>query len=72
MCDAKGVSLSEDAHRSANLANLGVGLGLGAVGVSAYLLLSSREAATSARRRPVSVAPAVARDGGAVVVGGSF
>ncbi|MBI4701291.1 MAG: hypothetical protein HY744_09050 [Deltaproteobacteria bacterium] len=40
-CDAKGVALNDDAQVSATLANVGIGAGLVALGLGAYLVISS-------------------------------
>jgi hypothetical protein len=67
LCSPEGASANEQAYTSANIANVGVGLGLLGVGVGAYLIFS-RSAPAAAYR----VAPAVGRDGGGLWMQGRF
>ena len=76
-CDAEGVDASDAAHRAATVANIGFGVGLVALGASAYLLLTGKDAprtegandTTSAR---VRLAPTLGPRGGGVAVGGTW
>lgn len=68
-CDAQGVSASDDAHKSANVANVAVGLGAIALGVSTYLWLTSAPRPASAALR---VAPSVGTDRASLTLGGAF
>lgn len=72
VCDAQGVSASEDAHRSANLANVGVGLGLVAAGVGTWLVLTSTSDAAPPATGRLRLTPSAGPSGGAVSLAGAF
>jgi hypothetical protein len=74
VCDAQGVSSSDDAHRAANVANVGVGLGLVAAGVGTWLVLTSTTTsdAPPASAGKLRLMPTAGPRGGALSLTGAF
>jgi hypothetical protein len=66
--NAVGLSASEDARRSARIADVAIGAGVLGVGASALLFWASRPS----REGAVQVAPAVSASSAGIVVGGLF
>ncbi len=70
-CTTRGVALNEDAKDAALVSNITFGIGVPAVGVGLYLLLTSRpEKPKSAKA--VSIAPVGSRSGGGLLMTGRF
>lgn len=68
-CTPQGAALSADAHTSAWISNIGIGLGLVGIGVGTYLVLSSGKASEeqATERRPLLALNANATPGGGQV-----
>jgi hypothetical protein len=75
-CSDRGVELNEEANTSAWISNIGFGLGLVAVGVGTYIIVSrSGSSATTGRETPgrtVALRASVAPGGGRLAVSGSW
>jgi hypothetical protein len=76
-CDDEGIAYGEDTNRYANYANIGVGVGLVAVGVGTYLVLSSPSSPTGAEDTGAAsarlrVEPSVDRNAAGLQLGGTW
>jgi hypothetical protein len=73
--DESGVDANDTAYTFANVANVGIGVGVIAIGVATYLLLTAPDGApeqTAAVSPRFRVDPVVSRRGGGLSVGGVF
>jgi len=69
-CTARGAELSRDANRLANVANVGIGLGI--AGVAAAIVLSVVEAGGRAAARGASVTVTASEEGGWIGLRGHY
>jgi serine/threonine-protein kinase len=70
---AAGVEANDTAYTFANLSNVGIGVGVVALGVATYLLLTAPDKPQTARFDPgFRVDPLVSKQGGGLSVGGTF
>jgi hypothetical protein len=78
VCNAKAKELGDDARTAANIANVGVGVGLVAIGVGAYLIFTAPSAPEkvtankSSIAKNVKVAPAAMPGGAYLGITGAF
>jgi len=70
-CSSKGVQANNDAHSAANIANIGLGLGLVGLGVGTYLFLTSPPS-NPPPAAAFRVTPSLSGDGGGLLVHGRF
>jgi len=71
-CSAQGEEYSQQANAAAWAANISIGAGLVAVGVGAYLLLTSSDAPSKAASRVLPLRVDVAGDRASVAIQGAF
>jgi hypothetical protein len=70
VCNAKAKEAADSATTSANIANVGVGVGLVAIGVGAFLILTAPSAPEKTASKPLSIAKNVQVTPGALPGGG--
>lgn len=68
-CSPRGAQANKDAYTSANIANVGVGLGVLGLGVGAYLLFTSKPSPSTASYQ---IAPAIGQGSGGLLMQGRF
>lgn len=77
VCNAKAKQLGDDAKSAANIANVGVGVGIVAIGVGAFLIFTAPSAESTASKpgsiaKSVRVAPGALPGGGFIGLSGAF
>lgn len=78
-CSAAAKSAGDDAQSAATIANIGIGVGIAAVGVGAYLVLSAKSSEPSAlhkhgvhQARALQFLPTVGPTGGGLLLSGAY